>query len=72
MKANEYMEKIRNMTLEELYAEQESLKTQLFKLRFQQATTVLDNPVQIRFIKHDIARVKTVIKEKEAAAAEQK
>ena len=72
MKVNEYKEKIRNMTLEELYAEEQSLKSQLFKLHFQQATSVVDNPVQIRLIRHNIARVKTVIKEKETAAAEQK
>ncbi len=69
MKVNEYKETIKKMTLEELRAEEESLRGQLFKLRFQQATSVVDNPVQVRYIKRDIARVKTVIREKELAAA---
>lgn len=72
MKAKEYREKIRNMSLEELKKEEQELRSQLFKLRFKSATSPIDNPVQVRYIKRDIARVKTVIKEKElAAAAEQ-
>ncbi len=72
MKAKEYKEKINGMTLEELYAEEKELKSQLFKLRFQHATTQMENPVQIKYVKHDIARVKTVIREKELAAGESK
>ncbi|MBO7399472.1 MAG: 50S ribosomal protein L29 [Clostridia bacterium] len=64
MKAKEYNEKLAGMSLEELKAEEESLKTQLFKLRFQQATTYMDNPLQLRLIKRDIARVKTAISAK--------
>ena len=71
MKAKEYREKIRNMSLEELKAEEQELRSQLFKLRFKGATSPIDNPVQVRYIKRDIARVKTVIKEKELAASEQ-
>ncbi len=71
MKAKEYREKIRNMSLEELKAEEQELKSQLFKLRFKSATSPIDNPVQVRYIKRDIARVKTVIKEKELAASAQ-
>jgi large subunit ribosomal protein L29 len=71
MKAKEYREKIRNMSLEELKAEEQELRSQLFKLRFKGATSPIDNPVQVRYIKRDIARVKTVIKEKELAASAQ-
>ncbi len=71
MKAKEYREKIRNMSLEELKAEEQELRSQLFKLRFKGATSPVDNPVQVRYIKRDIARVKTVIKEKELAASAQ-
>lgn len=68
MKAKEYNEKLAKMTLEELLAEEEELKTQLFKLRFQQVTTYMDNPLQLRLIKRDIARVKTAINNKSKEA----
>ena len=69
MKAKEYKEKIRKMSVEELQAEEQELKAQLFRLRFKGATTPIDNPVQVRYIKRDIARVRTVIKEKQLQAA---
>ena len=68
MKAKEYNEKLAKMTLEELLAEEEELKTQLFKLRFQQVTPYMDNPLQLRLIKRDIARVKTAINNKSKEA----
>jgi len=64
MKAKEYNEKLSKMTIEELLKEEEELKTQLFKLRFQQATTYMDNPVEIRLLKRNIARVMTEITKK--------
>ena len=67
MKAKEYNEKLAKMTLEELKKEEAELKAQLFKLRFQQATTVMDNPMQLKFVKRDIARVKTAIAKLELA-----
>lgn len=68
MKAKEYNEKLAKMTLEELLKEEDELKTQLLKLRFQQATAYMDNPVEIRILKRDIARVKTEITKKSAKA----
>ena len=65
MKAKEYNEKLSKMTIEELKKEEQELKAQLFKLRFQQATTLMENPMQLRFVKRDIARVKTAIRKKE-------
>lgn len=62
MKANE----IRNMSADELNAKLKDLKDELFKLRFQHAINQLDNPHKIADVKKDIARVMTVINEKNA------
>ena len=61
------LDKIRNMSQTELAAEELKLKKELFNLRFQHVTGQLENPVKMREIKRDIARVKTVIKEKDLA-----
>ena len=61
MKASE----LRLKTREELENEALELKNELFKLRFQLATNQLENPMRIKEVKKDIARVKTLIKEKE-------
>lgn len=62
MKANE----IRNMSVDELNAKLKDLKDELFKLRFQHAINQLDNPHKLADVKKDIARVMTVINEKNA------
>jgi large subunit ribosomal protein L29 len=62
-------EEIRNKTTEELNKELISLKEELFKLRFRNATNQLENPAQINLVKKDIARIKTVIREQELKAA---
>ena len=51
---------IRKKTTEELQKELVSLKEELFKLRFQQAINQLDNPMRIKAVKKDIARIKTI------------
>ncbi len=61
MKATE----IREMSAAELETKLADLKKELFNLRFQHATNQLDNPVRIALVKKDIARVKTVLREKE-------
>ena len=61
MKAKE----LKNLSVEELNAKLEELKKDLFMLRMQHATNQLDNPLQIATTKKDIARVKTIIREKE-------
>ena len=61
---------MREMTPEELNAELEKMKQDLFNLRFQQVTGQLENPIKMRDTKRDIARVKTIIREKELKAAE--
>ena len=58
---------IRELTLSELNEKLADLKDQLFKLRFQLAINQLENPMRIVAVKKDIARVKTIIREKEIA-----
>ncbi len=53
------------MTVEQLNEKLASLKKDLFFLRMQHATNQLDNPLKLAETKRDIARVKTVIREKE-------
>ena len=61
MKAKE----IRQMTDQELDTQLLDLKSELFNLRFQLATGQLDNPMRIKVVRKDIARVKTIIRERE-------
>lgn len=61
MKANE----IRQMTAQELDNKLNDLKAELFNLRFQLATGQLDNPMRIKSVRKDIARVKTIIRQRE-------
>ena len=61
MKAKE----LREMTTAELEKKLSELKKDLFFLRMQHATNQLDNPLKINLVKKDIARIKTVIREKE-------
>ena len=55
---------VRKMSAAELDAKLVELKKDLFNLRLQHATNQLDNPMQIAATKKDIARVKTIIREK--------
>ena len=64
MKAKEIKE-IRGLSVEKLEEKLQELKKDLFMLRMQHATNQLDNPMQISAVKKDIARVKTIIREKE-------
>ena len=57
---------LRNMTSAELENKLQELKRELFNLRFQNAINQLENPHQISEVKHDIARVMTVLNEKNA------
>jgi len=67
MKASE----IRAKSQIELEKELGELKSELFKLRFQLATNQLDNPMKLKDVKKSIARVKTVIREREIAELKQ-
>ena len=59
------IEKMREMTEVELTAEVKKLKNELFNLRFQHVTGQLENPIKMRDVKKEIARVKTILREKE-------
>ena len=54
---------LRNMSVDALEAKLKDLKTELFNLRFQHAINQLDNPHKMTEVKHDIARVMTVLQE---------
>ena len=66
MKASE----LKNLSTQELAAKEKELKEELFNLRFQLATGQLTNPQRMRECKKDVARVKTIIRERELKAAE--
>ena len=59
-------EELRGMSTEQLDTKLQDLKKELFNLRFQHAINQLDNPHKITDVKHDIARVMTVLREKNA------
>ncbi|RKD34121.1 50S ribosomal protein L29 [Thermohalobacter berrensis] len=61
MKAKE----LRELTSKELNEKLSELKSELFNLRFQLATGQLDNPMRIKMVRKDIARIKTVLRERE-------
>ena len=65
MKATE----LREMTEVELNKQLKDLKAELFNLRFQHAINQLDNPIRIEAVKKDVARVMTVLAEKNAKNA---
>ena len=65
MRANDLREK----SAEKLNEELASLKQELFQLRFQLAINQLENPMRIKAVKKDIARVKTVLREMDIKAA---
>ena len=64
MKAKEIKE-VRGLSIEKLEEKLQELKKDLFMLRMQHATNQLDNPMKIAAVKKDIARIKTIIREKE-------
>ena len=61
MKAKE----IREMTNRELETKLDELKEELFNLRFQVATGQIENPMRLKHVRKDIARVKTILRERE-------
>lgn len=62
--------KLREMTTEELKKEQKELTSQLFKLRFQLATGQIEKPQKIRVVRKEIAKVKTLLHERETTLRE--
>jgi large subunit ribosomal protein L29 len=62
-------DKVREMSADELRAKERELQEQLFRLRFQKSIGQLDNALKIRETRRDIARVKTVLRQRRAQAA---
>ncbi|UCC38155.1 MAG: 50S ribosomal protein L29 [Candidatus Aminicenantes bacterium] len=60
MKAREF----REMSIDEMQSKEAELKDQLFKLKFQHELGQLENALKLKSIKKDIARLKTILKEK--------
>jgi len=59
--------KVREMGTEELETKERELQEQLFRLRVQQSIGQLDNAIKLRETRRDIARVKTVLREKQVS-----
>ena len=65
MKRNEKMKEFQKLTTEEINKKITEAKEELLKLRFKQATGTLENPARIRELRKDVARFKTILKERE-------
>lgn len=61
------VKEIRELTTEQIVAKVKEDKEELFNLRFQQATGNLEKPSRIRELRHEVARLKTVLRERELA-----
>ena len=61
-------DKVREMSADELRTKERELQEQLFRLRFQKSLGQLDNALKIRETRRDIARVKTVLRQKQGPA----
>ena len=61
-------EELRSLSTEELETRCEELKKELFNLRFQRAIGQLENPMRIRQVRRDIARIKTILRERERSS----
>lgn len=59
---------LRGLTREELAQKEQDLKKELFHLRVQNATGRVESPARFKTVRHDVARVKTVAREKRAGA----
>lgn len=68
MKRKEAIKKYRDMTSNELSVTLGELKSELFNLRFQLATGQLDNPMKLKGVKKNIARVNVILRERELQA----
>ena len=68
MKSNKYVEDLRGQSAAELQEQLVAAKKELFNLRFQNATNQLDNTSRIKEVRKNIARIQTIITEKEKVA----
>ena len=68
MKTSKYLEELKSKSVADLNAQLVDAKKELFNLRFQNATNQLDNTARIKEVRKNIARIQTVITEKENVA----
>lgn len=61
---------LREMNLDELMQKEKDLNAELFNLRFQLATNQLDNAMRLPFTRKDLARIKTIISERQRSSEE--
>jgi large subunit ribosomal protein L29 len=61
---------LRDLPMDELHSRLDSAKEELFNLRFQLATGQLDNPMRIKEVRHEVARILTILREQEIEEAE--
>ena len=62
------VEEIRELTVDDLRAREKDLDDQLFRLRIQKSMGQLEAPVRVRLVRRDLAKVKTVLREREGRA----
>ena len=68
MKTSKYLEELKTQSVADLIAQLVDAKKELFNLRFQNATNQLDNTSRIKEVRKNIARIQTVITQKEKVA----
>ena len=68
MKTSKYLEELKGQSVTDLNAQLVEAKKELFNLRFQNATNQLDNTARIREVRKNIARIQTIITQKQRAA----
>ncbi len=68
MKTSKYLEELKTQSVTDLNAQLVDAKKELFNLRFQNATNQLDNTSRIKEVRKNIARIQTIITEKEKVA----
>lgn len=62
-------EEFRQLTDQELQVREEELRRELFNLRFQLATSQIENPMRLHAVKKDIARIMTILRERRASGS---
>ena len=65
MKSKDYVQELNGLTTDQLHSREAELKEQLFNLRFQLATGQLENTAELKNVRKNIARVKTVLRQQE-------
>ena len=68
MKSKQFLEELKNKSVEELNADLDAAKKELFNLRFQNATNQLDNTSRIKEVRKNIARIQTAMSMEQKAA----